>query len=124
MKIIKKHIYLISIIVLIIPEFFSYSNDLIIIFILLPVLFKKKINKILFLSIVFILSILCIKVFIEPSFLLKKQFLSDCRPFIYLLMSVIFIKSENNLSNKQKINFTVISIILLTIPNVIGVLNP
>ena len=49
MKIIKKHspnIYLtliiIGIIVLIIPEFFSYSNDLIIIFILLPVLFKKK----------------------------------------------------------------------------------
>ena len=123
MKIIKKNIYFISIVLLIIPELFFYSNDIITLFILLPVLLQKKINKILFHSILFILFILLAKVLIEPDFLLKKQFISDLRPFIYLLISVLYFESDN-LSNKQKINFTLFSLILLTIPNIIGLLKP
>ena len=123
MKIIKKNIYFISIVLLIIPELFFYSNDIITLFFLLPVLLQKKINKILFHSILFILFILLAKVLIEPDFLLKKQFISDLRPFIYLLISVLYFESDN-LSNKQKINFTLFSLILLTIPNIIGLLKP
>lgn len=123
MKIIKKNIYFISIVLLIIPELFFYSNDIITLFILLPVLLQKKINKILFHSILFILFILLAKVLIEPDFLLKKQFISDLRPFIYLLISVLYFESDN-LSNKKKINFTLFSLILLTIPNIIGLLKP
>ena len=123
MKIIKKNIYFISIVLLIIPELFFYSNDIITHFILLPVLLQKKINKILFHSILFILFILLAKVLIEPDFLLKKQFISDLRPFIYLLISVLYFESDN-LSNKKKINFTLFSLILLTIPNIIGLLKP
>ena len=123
MKIIKKNIYFISIVLLIIPELFFYSNDIITLFILLPDLLQKKINKILFHSILFILFILLAKVLIEPDFLLKKQFICDLRPFIYLLISVLYFESDN-LSNKQKINFTLFSLILLTIPNIIGLLKP
>ena len=106
------------------PELFSYSND---IFLLLYFIYlfatKKILNKLIIFPLLLILFLLIIKIIFSDNFPLIKQFFSDYRPFLVFGI-LYYITNEIDLfSYKQKIFYFLSIVLLLSIPNLIGMIS-
>jgi hypothetical protein len=122
---INKNIYfLLAIFTQFLPELFPYSNDVfLLLYLIILITIDKKINsKTIPPFVLMILYFIC-KLFL-PFFPLSKQFLSDFRPF--LIFSILFhnIPNIKEMSLNTKITIFFIIIFFLSIPNILGMINP
>ena len=106
------------------PEIFSYSNDffLLIYFIYLFVT-KKILNKLIVSPLILILFLVTIKIIFSHNFPLFKQFFSDYRPFLVFGILYYTTFEIDAIPYRNKIFYFLIIIILLSIPNLIGMIS-
>jgi hypothetical protein len=109
----------------ILPEFFFYSNDIILLFLFLLSFFLKGFLNRVFLIAFFVVLFFCsLKYIIDPNFLLIKQFFSDLRPFFILQLLSYNVIRIGFWTMSKKSNYLFFLLILFSIPNLIGYFDP
>jgi hypothetical protein len=106
------------------PELFFYSNDIfLLIYFIYLIYYHKYIYRKIIPPLLFTLFFLLVKIIFSQNFPLNKQFLSDFRPFLVfgILYYINDLLHVFTFSEKLKIFFIII--ILLSIPNILGLIN-
>ncbi len=106
------------------PELFFYSNDIfLLIYFIYLINYHKYIYRNIIPPLLCILFFLLIKILFSQNFPLNKQFLSDFRPF--LVFGILYYINDlfHFFTFTTKLKIFLIVIILLSIPNILGLIN-
>jgi hypothetical protein len=124
-KISNEVLLFLTIVSTILPEFFFYSNDIILfILFLLSFFLKGFLNRAFLVALFMVLFFCSLKYIIDPKFLLIKQFFSDLRPFFIFQLLSYNATRIGFWTMRKKLNYLVIILILFSIPNLIGYFDP